>query len=128
MLDTDSSHDSRLAGAFGPTLLIDLAEDLILAATPEAGALFGDPALVGSHFARFVASGMDTFVVFIAEVQHRGKAWTRGVTLQSAAGEPLQCEVTARAVRHNGKEMLLLNALDLAGLEQHAAEVAAGNL
>src|SRR6056297_2679805 len=127
MLDTDISHDSLLAGAFGPTLLVDLTQDIILAATPEAGALFRDQTLVGSHFARFVASGMDTFVVFIAEVQHRGTAWTRRVTLQSAAGEPLQCEVTGRALRHDGTDMLLLHALDLAGLEQHAAEVAAGN-
>lgn len=127
MLDTDTPYDSLLAGAFGPTLLIDLARDVVLAATPEAAVLFADPSLVGSHFARFVASGMDIFVVFVSEVQHRRTAWTRQVCLQTAAGERLQCEVTGRALRHDGNDMLLLHALDLEGLDQHAAEVAAGN-
>jgi len=128
MLDTDATYDSMLAGAFGSTVLIGLGQDRILAATPEAKALFADQALVGSHFARFVAAGMDNFVVFISEVQHRGTAWTRRVTLQSADNDPLHCEVTGRAVRHNAQDMLLLHVLDLAGLEQHAAEVAAGNI
>ena len=127
MLDTDTPFDSLLAGAFGPTLLIDLGHDVVLAATPEAAALLGDPALVGSHFARFIAAGMDTFVVFITEVQHRKTAWTRRVGLQSAAGDPLDCEITGRALHHEGKDMLLLHVLDLAGLDRHAAEVAAGN-
>ncbi|KQI68863.1 histidine kinase [Loktanella sp. 3ANDIMAR09] len=127
MQTTDSPHDSLLAGAFGPTLVIDLAQDRILAATPEAVALLGDPALVGTHFARFIASGLDTFVVFIAEVQHRQTAWTRRVSLQNAGGDPLLCEVTGRALRHDGRDMLLLHALDLGALDQHAAEVAAGN-
>lgn len=128
MLDTDTSYDSLLAGAFGPTILIDLGQDLILAATPEAGTLFGDDALTGSHFARFVAAGMETFVVFLTEVQHRGTAWTRQVTLQSAEQTPLHCEITARALDHDGQEMLLLHVLDLEILDQHAAEVAAGNI
>jgi len=127
MLDTDVTHDSLLAGAFGPTLVIDLAEDLILAATAEATALFRDRSLVGSHFAPFIESGMDTFVVFIAEAQHRGTAWTRSVTLQSAAGDQLNTEFSGRALRYEGKDLLLLHTLDLATLDQHAAEVAAGN-
>ena len=127
MFDTDTPYDSLLAGAFGPTLLIDLARDGVLAATPEAAELFGDPALVGSRFARFIASGMGTFVVFITEVQHRKTAWTRRVGLQTASGDQLQCEVTGRVLSQDGKDLLLLHALDLEGLDQHAAEVAAGD-
>lgn len=128
MLDADTSYDSHLAGAFGPTLLIDLSRDQILAATSEATALLDDAHLVGSGFARFVADGMENFVVFIAEVQHRGEAWTRRVTLQMAGGETLQSEITGRALTLDGREMLLLHMLDLARLEQHANEVTAGNL
>ncbi len=128
MLDTDTTYDSLLAGAFGPTVVIDLAQDIILAATPEAKTLLADHALQGSPFARFVADGMDTFVVFITEVLHRGSAWTRQVTLRNADGEPLQSEITARSLEHDGKEMLLLHVLDLESLDQHAAEVAAGNI
>jgi PAS domain S-box-containing protein len=125
MLDTDIPHDSFLAGAIGPTILIHLGRDQILAATKEAKTLLGDDALKGSHFARFVAAGMETFVVFITEVQHRGTAWTRQVRLQNADQSPLQCEVTGRAVHHDGQDMLLLHVLDLEILEQHAAEVEA---
>ncbi len=128
MLDTDLPHDSFLAGAIGPTILIHLGRDQILAATKEAETLLGDDALTGSHFARFVAAGMETFVVFITEVQHRGTAWTRQVTLQNADQSPLQCEVTGRAVHHDGQDMLLLHVLDLETLEQHAAEVEAGKI
>ena len=128
MLDTDAPYDSFLVGAFGPTILIDLGQDIILAATPEARSLFGDDDLTGSHFARFVAAGMETFVVFITEVQHRGSAWTRHVTLQSADHTSLQCEVTGRALHHAGRDLLLLHLLDLETLEEHTAEVEAGNI
>ena len=128
MLDTDTPYDSFLIGAFGPTLLIDLGQDLILATSPDAETLFGDDALTGSHFARFVAAGMENFVVFITETQHRGTAWTRQVTLQSADQTPLHCEVTGRAVHHDGQDMLLLHVLDLHTLEQHAAEVEASKI
>ena len=128
MLDTDPPLDSFLAGAIGPTILIHLGRDQILAATKEAETLLGDDALTGSHFARFVAAGMETFVVFITEVQHRGTAWTRQVTLQNADQSPLQCEVTGRAIHHDGQDMLLLHVLDLETLEQHAAEVEAGKI
>ncbi|MHA6327211.1 sigma-54 interaction domain-containing protein [Roseivivax sp. CAU 1753] len=128
MLNDTAPYDSLLAGAFGPTVLIDLSRDRILAATPEALALFDDPQLTGSQFARLVAAGMDDFVVFIAEIQHRGTAWTRRVALQTAGSDPLQIELTGRWLQHAGKDMLLLHLLDLVALEHHAAEVAAGNL
>ena len=128
MLDTDTSYDSLLAGAFGPTLLIDLGQDLILTATPEAETLFADRALTGTPFARFVAAGMETFVVFLSEVEHRGTGWTRQVELQSANQSALDCEITGRALSHNDQRLLLLHVLDLEMLEQHAADVAARNI
>ena len=124
MLNTDSF----LVGAFGPTLLLNLSQDLILEATQEAEVLFADDALKGSHFARFVTAEMETFVVFITEVQHRGTAWTRLVKLQSSDQTPLHCEITARAVHHEGQDMLLLHVLDLETLEQHAAEMEAAKI
>ncbi len=128
MTDASLTYDSELAGAFGPTLLIDLAEDRILAATTAAGPMFADADIVGTPFSRFVADGMDHFVVFIGEVQHRGTGWTRRVTLQTAAGEVQPCEITARAINRAGRDLLLLHVLDLKELEQHAAEVAAANI
>ncbi len=128
MLDADRSYDSYLAGAFGPTVLIDLSRDTVLAATAEAATLLGDLDLVGSHFAQFVAEGMANFVVFIAEVQHRGQAWTRGVQLQTLGLETLQSEITGRILAAEDHNLLLLHILDLAGIEQHATQAAASQL
>ncbi len=128
MLDTDTSYDSFLAGAFGPTLLLDLSQDVILAATPETGTLFADHALTGTPFARFVAARMEIFVVFLAEVEHRGTAWTRQVDLQSADQTALECEITGRVLCQDDQRLLLLHVLDLDTLEQHAADAAARNI
>lgn len=127
MLDTDTSYDSFLAGAFGPTLLIDLGQDLILATTAEAQSLLADD-LTGTNFAPFIADGLDIFVVFLTEVEHRGVARTRRVTLQSANQKPLNSEITGRSIRHEGSPLLLLHMLDLETLERRAADTAAGNL
>jgi PAS domain S-box-containing protein len=124
---TPAAYDSHLAGAFGPTVLIDLSTDQILAVTRQAALLFADQDILGSRFARFVASGLDHFVVFIDEVLHRGDAWTRRIELQTAAGMTLTCELTGRALRIEGRDLLLLNVLDLDDLEQRAAKGAASN-
>ncbi len=128
MQSYDTSFDSHLVGAFGPTVLIDLSRDLILAATDEALAFLDDPDLIGSHFARFVAGGMADFVVFISEVQHRTTAWTRRIFMQTAKGVSLKTELTGRVITVDGHLMLLLNLLDLVALEDHGAEVTTGNL
>lgn len=128
MLDTETCFDSHLAGAFGATVLIDLSQDTVLAATDEAVRFLDDPNVIRSRFARFVANGMDDFVVFIEEVQHRKTAWTRRVTLQTAKQNTLQTEMTGRALTIEGREMLLLHLLDLATLEDHATKVATRNL
>lgn len=125
MTDDLSEYDSQIAGAIGPTLLIDLATDRILAATPEADTMFDDTGLVGTKFARFLADGVADFVVFIGEVQYRDTAWTRRVSLQTAKGDALQVELTGRARRLERREMLVLHVLDLARLERHNAESAA---
>ena len=125
MTDVLSEYDSQIAGAIGPTLLIDLATDRILAATPEADTMFDDTGLVGTKFARFLADGVADFVVFIGEVQYRDTAWTRRVSLQTAKADALQVELTGRARRLEQREMLVLHVLDLARLERHNAESAA---
>ncbi|MBU2358873.1 MAG: hypothetical protein KKB02_08105, partial [Alphaproteobacteria bacterium] len=59
------AYDSHLAGAFGPTLLIDLGSDRILAASPEAAQLFQDPALAGSRLSPRIATDFTQMIVFI---------------------------------------------------------------
>lgn len=124
----DTSLDSYLAGAFGPTVLIDLARDVVLAATDDAILFFDDPNLVGSRFAQFVASDMGDFVVFISEIQHRTTAWSRRIAVQTAQGARLEAELTGRALTVDGRTLLMLHLLDLAALEERESQATAGNL
>ena len=123
-----AEYDSHLAGAFGPTMLIDLATDQIVAATPQASRLFAETDILGSRFVRFVLKGLDHFVVFIGEVQHRGHAWTRRIGLQTSTGDALTCELTARPLRIDGRDMLILNVLDLTELDRRATQGATNTL
>ncbi|WP_195819882.1 sigma-54 interaction domain-containing protein [Roseobacter sp. MH60115] len=128
MLHTDHSFDSFLAGAFGPTLLIDLQTDVILAATSEAVRTFGNSALVGTHFAGRVKSDLADFVVFIDEVLHRGSAWTRKIALTAREEAPLICELNGRIVTTERGDALLLNITDLTTMDQRAEETATAQM
>jgi PAS domain S-box-containing protein len=123
-----NTYDSYLCGAFGPTVLISLVTDRVLAATAEACALFDDPNIVGHFFAPRVLDNLADFVVFIDEVEHRGTAWTRKVTLRAKAGQAIECELTGRCLQINGERALVLNIIDLAALQQHAEETAAAQM
>ncbi|HSF90788.1 MAG TPA: sigma 54-interacting transcriptional regulator [Paracoccaceae bacterium] len=123
-----AEYDSHLAGAFGPTMLIDLSTDQIVAANPQASRLFAETDILGSRFVRFVLMGLDHFVVFIGEVQHRGHAWTRRIGLQTSTGDVLTCELTARPLRIDGRDMLILNVLDLTELDWRATQGATNTL
>ncbi|MFO8127750.1 sigma-54 interaction domain-containing protein [Yoonia sp.] len=128
MTPEEKTYDSHLAGAFGPTVLLNLATDRVLSATPEACALFGEPVLVGRRFAPKVLKSLADFVVFIDEVQHRGSAWTRKIALRGPEGQPIECELTGRCLALQGTQALLLNILDLEALNQHAEEAAAAQM
>lgn len=116
--------DSRLAGAFGATLALDLDTDRILAATPQAVQLLKDPALVGSRFSDLVADDVPQMILFVEEVIYRGEAWTRRIVLRTRTGEPIRCELNGR---DNGGT-LLLQIIDLAALERRAEAVEAATI
>ncbi|MGJ8623637.1 MAG: sigma-54 interaction domain-containing protein [Yoonia sp.] len=122
------SYDSFLAGAFGPTVLISLVTDKVLAATPEACRLFDDAALVGNGFASLIADNLAGFVVFVDEVHHRGTAWTRNINLRTRTEQALTTEVTGRYMSAHGEPALLLNIVDLTAFDRRAEEVAAAQV
>ena len=122
------TYDSYLVGAFGPTVLISLVTDRVLAATPDACDLLGAPDLAGRFFAPYVSDSLADFVVFIEEVQHRATAWTRKIALRTLTGEPINGELTGRSLTVQGQPALLLNILDLVGLERRAEQAAAAQM
>ncbi|WP_342070309.1 sigma-54 interaction domain-containing protein [Yoonia algicola] len=116
--------DSRLAGAFGATLILDLDTDEILAATPQAHTLLKDPSLVGSRFSNLVADDVAQMILFVDEVIHRGEAWTRRITMRTRENDRIDCEISARS---DGKT-LLIQITDLAALERRAEAAQAANM
>ena len=128
MHDRPPSSDSRLAGAFGPTLLVDLDTDRILAATPDACRLLADDTLVGSRLSAWIAQDFAQIVVFIDEVFHRTEAWTRRVAFQTATDAPLRCEVRGRTAPDVGPRVLLLNIIDLDALDDRTERAEAARM
>jgi len=122
------AYDSYLVGAFGPTLLVDLGSDRILAATPGAAQLFGDDALAGSRLSPRVATDFTQLIVFIDEVFHRQDAWTRRVALQTTTSQRLICEVHGRAMPQVGGDVILLNIIDLAALNDRTERAEAARM
>jgi PAS domain S-box-containing protein len=120
----DRPTDSRLAGAFGATLILDLDTDEVLAATPQTHALLKDPSLVGSRFSNLVADDVPQMILFVDEVIHRGEAWTRRITLRTRENDSINCEINARS---EGKT-LLLQITDLAALERRTEAVQAATI
>ena len=128
MQDRPPSFDSHLAGAFGPTLLVDLDTDRILAATPDAGRLLGQDALVGSRLSAWIAQDFPQLVVFIDEVFHRREAWTRRVAFRTATARPLRCEVRGRILTDVGARVVLLNIIDLDALDDRTERAEAARM
>ena len=128
MQDRPPSFDSHLAGAFGPTLLVDLDTDRILAASPDAVRLFADDALVGSRLSARIARDFTQLVVFIDEVFHRAEAWTRLVAFRTAQAPVLRCEVRGRAMTHVGPHVVLLNIIDLDDLDHRTERAEAARM
>ncbi len=100
-------------------LVIDASCDTILQANPHADELLGAKNIEAERFSRFIDSDIAAFIVFLDEVAHRGKAWTRSVRLRNAKGDPLNVELRACRIR-DGSSSLLLMLFDLDELRSHA--------
>jgi PAS domain S-box-containing protein len=117
-----------LAGAFGATLVLNLATDRLMAATPAAHRLLEHDDLIGARFARFIRDDLPQMMVFVDEVAHRGGAWTRRIGLTTAKGTQVACEVNGRVIRRDDTDVLLLHITDLAELDRRAEVTRAASL
>jgi len=122
------SVDSLVAGAFGATLVIDLSNDRILAATAAAGDLLRDSRLEGVRFSEFVPEQLGQLIVFVDEVLHRGGAWTRRIPITARNGSALECELNGKVVTLERSNALLLQITDLAELDARAEAARAAKL
>ncbi len=120
-----SSPDSLLIGAFGPTMVVDLKTDLVLAATPSTLGLLDADEIVGSRLSSYITGDFTQMIVFLDEVAYRKEAWTRRVSLRTAKDAPLKAELSGRIASLTEAEALVLNILDLDAFERRAEQTEA---
>ena len=111
--------DSRLAYVLIPALILNLAEDRIVAANAQAARLFETPVLHGCAFAPFLDGSVSDIRLFFEEVLHRGTAWTRSVALKTAIERSLEVEIRSRRIDQSDT-LLMLAFLDLDEMEIRA--------
>ncbi|MFD1341267.1 sigma 54-interacting transcriptional regulator [Litorisediminicola beolgyonensis] len=119
MKDTVARPDSLLHLLPEPALLIDTREDRIVEANARAVDLLKLPRTGPVRLERFLGKSMPWFLVFVEEVDHRGEGWTRAVSMTTAFGDPLRCELRARFVEGQ-PELLFLVIHDLDELDRRA--------
>ena len=77
------------------------------------------------YFAQFLSTQIGQFLVFIDEVDTRGEAWTRRVTLERQDASQLRCEIRGRKVLNRpGYVLLMVIDLDQMDRRAHLTEVA----
>ena len=118
MLDLRTPPDSLLNALSEAALLIDLAGDSTVAANSRARTLLDLPQDLGTSFSPLVGATLPQFIVFVDEIAHRGEAWSRDITLATAGGTPLRCEIRGRLLE-DAPSLLLLTVLDLDEMERH---------
>ncbi|OSQ52659.1 sigma 54-interacting transcriptional regulator [Marivita geojedonensis] len=111
--------DSLLSAVPDAAILLDTSEDRIVGWNKGARDLFGaisedDPR---PKFSSFLGKALGKFVVFVAEVDHRGECWTRDVPMNALNGKPLHCEIRARTVPDQ-EGYLFLSFTDLEAFEK----------
>ncbi|MDP5335988.1 MAG: sigma 54-interacting transcriptional regulator, partial [Paracoccaceae bacterium] len=118
MPDLHTPPDSLLNALSEAALLIDLAGDRTVAANSRARHLLDLPQDLSTNFSPLVGATLPQFIVLVDEIAHRGEAWSRDITLATAGGTPLRCEIRGRLLEDN-PSLLLLTVLDLDEMERH---------
>lgn len=112
MLDRIETPAVLLDSLPDPALLIDLDTDRILGLNGPAARLLAVEPDRPPAFSRLLGDTVAQFIVFLAEVDHRGGGWTRDVGVRTARGEALNCELRGRQIPGHA-ELLLLVLVDL---------------
>jgi PAS domain S-box-containing protein len=129
MLDEQRRRDSLLAAFPDAALLLDTAQDRVVALNPPAAELFGVDASSDRplRFSNFLGAALAKFVVFVQEIDHRGECWTRDVPLTMLDGTPLRCEIRAKGVP-DMPDCLFLSFTDLDAFDKRTQIAEAAEL
>lgn len=106
-------------------MLLCTDTDTIRAINTQACRLLGLQGKALPPFADLLGAQIGDFLVFVDEIDTRGKAWTRRVKLTGPGGDPLRCEISGRQISDwPGHILLMITDLDRMDRRAHIAEVA----
>lgn len=125
MLGTDQISDSLVAALPEAAIVLCMRTDTILSINQPARELLGLMEKDPPPFASLLGDQIADFLVFIDEIDTRGRAWTRTVQLHNTDGSALRCELRGGKVVGETSQILLL-LVDLDAMDRHTqmAEVA----
>ncbi len=119
--------DSLLEAVPHAALVLDTAQDLVLAANQLAGQLLAQDCAKGFCFAPHIADNFAGFLVFLDELAHRGRVWRRDIPLQDKNKHPLTCELRGTAIGQS-QTLVMLTLIDLNELSRHDQIAEAGEV
>ena len=125
MSQTYQNENSIVASLPEAALILCTQTDCIKDINEQARDLLKLKAGSMPRFAELLAAQIDHFLVFIDEVDTRGGAWTRRVTLEKQDSSQLRCEIKGRKLQNRpGHILLIVTDLDQMDRRAHLTEVA----
>ena len=119
--------DSLLEAIPHATLVLDTAQDQVVAANKLATRLLAQDEADGFRFAPHIAGNFGGFLVFLDELAHRGRVWRRDIPLQDKHRHPLSCELRGTPIGH-AQNLVMLTLIDLNELSRHDQIAEAGDV
>lgn len=111
-----------------PCLAVQIEDGTIVAANKQALKLFGVAHFENSNFVHLLNGSPAQLIVFTGAVQHFAQGWTRDLELLDAHQRPLKTEVHGQITPFGGKQILLMQILDISSYEARSEKEAAKHL
>lgn len=125
MSQTFQNKNSIVASLPEAALILCTQTDCIKDINEQARDLLKLKAGSMPQFAELLTAQIDHFLVFIDEVDTRGEAWTRRITLEKQDSSQLRCEIKGRKLQNRPSDILLMvTDLDQMDRRAHLTEVA----
>jgi PAS domain S-box-containing protein len=129
MAPTRILTDSLLGALAEPALILDGPTDRILTWNAAAARLLeGDPEIpLRPSFSAYLGRALPQFVVFLQEVDHRGKAWSRDITITAHDGTMRPFEIRG-GMLPDVSGWLLLTITDVTAFEARTSKAGTESL
>ncbi|MFU8899638.1 PAS domain S-box-containing protein [Roseinatronobacter thiooxidans] len=119
--------ESLLEAVPHAALVLDTAQDQVIAANRLAMQLLAQDSASGFAFAPHIADNFAGFLVCLDELAHRGRVWRRDIPLQDQNRHPLHCELRGTQIGQS-PHLVMLTLIDLNEMLRHDQIAEAGEV